>query len=90
MSFYGEYIGELDIYPSHAEQAAHQGQCDQDVFWLSQLPYVKKQLAKIGKRELVKELTEYGAWEPGELADHAANLQRILWLACGDIVDGQH
>jgi large repetitive protein len=32
-------------------------------------------------------LDEYGAWDDKELRDHAQNLQRILWLACGDIVD---
>lgn len=31
-----------------------------------------------------KVLREYGAWDDDELRDNAANLQRILWIACWD------
>jgi hypothetical protein len=36
---------------------------------------------------LSAELKEYGAWDAEELADHEQNLQRILWLASGDITE---
>ena len=45
-------------------------------------------LAKIDPAILRDELREYGAWDENELADHDQNLQRLLWLAAGDIVDG--
>jgi len=34
-------------------------------------------------------LQEYGGWEPAQLANHADNLERLLWIACGDLVDYQ-
>jgi hypothetical protein len=37
---------------------------------------------------LAAELREYGAWDDDELSEHDANLERILWLACGDISEG--
>jgi hypothetical protein len=36
---------------------------------------------------LSAELKEYGAWGAEELADHDQNLQRVLWLAAGDITE---
>jgi hypothetical protein len=29
-------------------------------------------------------LREYGAWDDAELSNHAANLDRVFWLACWD------
>lgn len=29
-------------------------------------------------------LKEYGAWDADQLSDHAANLDRVFWLACWD------
>lgn len=37
--------------------------------------------------DLKRKLREYGAWDDEELADHAQNLQRILWIAAGDITE---
>jgi hypothetical protein len=78
---------ELQISLSDAESASHQGQCDDDVKALSQVPYIAEQLAKIDPELLRSELKEYGAWDDSELADHDQNRQRLLWLACGDIVE---
>lgn len=56
---------------------------------LSRVPYIEEQLATIDPALLRDELREYGAWDDEQLADHEQNLQRLLWLACGDIVDGE-
>lgn len=32
-------------------------------------------------------LAEYGAWDADQLSDHAANLDRVFWLACWDCFD---
>lgn len=32
-------------------------------------------------------LRGYGAWDEEQLKDHDENLTRILWLACGDILE---
>lgn len=36
-----------------------------------------------------KYLAHYGHWSPEDLRDDASNTRRLLWLACGDFVDGQ-
>ena len=55
---------------------------------LSRQPYIAEQLAKLDPKLLAKELSEWGAWDEAELADHDQNLQRILWLAACDIAEG--
>lgn len=84
------YVGhsiELQITKEQAKSASHQGQCDDDVKALSEVPAIRRQLNKIDAQELADALSEYGAWDETELKDHEQNLQRALWLACGDIVD---
>jgi len=77
----------LQLTKEQARIGGHPGQCDSDVSYLSQLPTVARQLKKIDAALLRDELKEYGAWDSDELADHEQNLQRILWLACGDICE---
>jgi len=78
---------ELRIERRHAVSASHPGPCDLDVRALSAKPYIAKQLAAVDPDDLRKELREYGAWDASELADHKQNLQRVLWIACGDITE---
>jgi hypothetical protein len=78
---------ELQISLSDAQSASHSGSCDDDVEALSKVPYIADQLSKIDPQKLQDELRGYGAWNADELADHDQNLQRILWIACGDIVE---
>jgi hypothetical protein len=78
---------ELQMTLSQAEGASHQGRCDDDVAALREAPAIRRQLAKIDRQTLRDELREYGAWDSLELADHDANLSRIVWLAAGDIVE---
>lgn len=70
-----------------AESVSHSGECDSDVYELSRVPEIKAQLDKLDPAILSAELKEYGAWDTEELSDHVQNLQRILWLAGGDIRD---
>lgn len=78
---------ELRLTKDQAHTGSHQGQCDEDIAFLQTVPAIRRQLAKISPDLLRDELREYGAWDKEELADHDLNLGRILWLACGDIVD---
>lgn len=78
---------ELKMTMEQAKSASHQGQCDADVAELARVPAIKRQLDAIDPATLASELKEYGAWDDAELADHAQNLQRILWLAAGNIVE---
>ena len=79
---------ELDIKRAHARNATHSGPCDGDIASLSAQPYIARQMRKIDPATLSAELAEYGAWDDAERADHAQNLQRLLWIACGDIAEG--
>lgn len=79
---------ELNITKRQAAGATHQGQCDTDVMELSQVPTIRRQLNRVDPGALRQELSEYGAWDEVELANHADNIQRLLWLAAGDITEG--
>lgn len=78
---------EIQMSLDEAQSASHQGQCDDDVKALSELPHIAAQLADISPDDLRRELSEYGSWDDTELADHDQNLQRFLWLAAGQISD---
>jgi hypothetical protein len=78
---------EIEMTMAQAQSASHQGQCDDDVQALSNNRKIRRQLERIDTVALRKELAEYGAWDDQELADHEQNIQRILWIAAGDIVE---
>jgi dethiobiotin synthetase len=78
---------EIEMTMAQAQSASHQGQCDDDVQALSNNRKIRRQLERIDPVALRKELAEYGAWDEQELADHEQNIQRILWIAAGDIVE---
>ena len=85
MWFYSSYGIELRMTKAEAASASHPGPCDDDVRALSRVPHIAKQLSAIDPALLRKELQECGAWDDEELRDHDQNLQRILWIAAGDI-----
>jgi len=90
--YWSESLGriELQITKNQALSCSHSGRCDDDVAALRLIPSIKRQLDKL-KPELVAEcLKEYGAWDAEELANHDANLDRLLWVACCDIAEELH
>ena len=84
----GSYI-ELALTAEDASTGYHQGACDDDIAGLRTVPYIAEQLEALDPAKVRLELEGYGAWDDTELADHEANLDRVLWLACGNIVDGE-
>ena len=78
---------ELRLTKNQARSGSHQGPCDEDIEWLRREPAIARQLDKLTPATVADELREYGAWDDEELADHDENLSRVLWLACGDIVE---
>lgn len=80
---------EFQLTLDQAEAMSHSGRCDDDVAEGRKVPEIAAQLAKIDPEVLRSELREYGAWDDLELSDHESNLDRILWLAAGDIRDRQ-
>ena len=81
------FIG-LNITKAQAHMGHHQGQYDQDITDLRRVPSIKKQLDRLDPDRVREVLRDYGAWNDDELSDHDANLDRLLWIACGDIVEG--
>lgn len=79
---------ELDITMDDASSCSGQGAQDENVQALSETPRIAKQLAKVGPIVLRTHLLEYGAWDDDDLRVHEDNLQRLLWLACCDISEG--
>lgn len=77
----------LTLTREQAHAGSHAGQCDADIAQLRTEPRIRRQLAMLDPALLRAELAEWGAWDDTELADHDANLSRILWLACGDIAE---
>ena len=60
---------------------SHQGDCQPEVRdWLPRLD-----LSNVKPDDLRAELAEYGAWEEDELQEHQTNLERIIWIAAGNI-----
>lgn len=84
---YFNYIGSITLPEDVVMLCSHAGDCEEDVIRCMELPEVKAELAEIDPEQLRKELSEYGAWDDEQLADHNANLQRILWIAAGNIQD---
>ena len=41
------------------------------------------------REKAIAYLGEFGAWEDLETASQKTLAQRVLWLACGDISDGE-
>lgn len=70
-----------------ARSVSGPGPQDENVLALSRVPSVARQLARLDPESLRRELAEYGAWDDTELADHAQNLQRILWTSASNMVE---
>ena len=80
---------ELQLTLEQANRGSHSGRCDDDIASLLLEPDISTQLLAISPQLLADELREYGAWNAEKLSNHADNLARLLWIACGDIVDNQ-
>lgn len=92
MTFWTSSSGriELSIPKGLASIGYHSGACDADIAELMELDSIKAQLSGIAPQVLREELKEFGAWDDLELSNHGDNLARILWIACGDLIDGRN
>ena len=75
----------IEMTLEQAFGASTQGQNDEAVALLVQLPEIKKQLREIGAEKIREALREYGAWSRGELKDNEANYARAVWSAAHQI-----
>ena len=90
MTFWTSSSGRIELSIPYGMESIgyHSGACDSDIAELLELQPIKAQLSGIAPQVLREELKEFGAWDSEELANHEENLARILWIACGDLVDG--
>ena len=84
---YFNYIDALDLPIEAVNDCSASGDCTYSVRYWMQQTEIKKQLSEIDPEQLIKELNEYGAWDEKELSNHTDNLERILWIASGNISD---
>jgi hypothetical protein len=84
-AYFNRFI--ISMKKTQAAGASHQGQCIDDVRDLLENKSIERQLNKIDPDDIRAELEEYGAWEREELSDNAANRERIIWIAAGNIID---
>ena len=75
----------LQFRKSDVESVPSSGPADGAVSELVKVPRIAKQLAQVDPDELRRYLKEFGAWDVDELADHDANLARVVWIATGDL-----
>jgi hypothetical protein len=81
---------ELNIPTEVVETCYHAGNCSDDIAYIRRTNAdIERQLQSVNQQVLRDELAEYGAWDDAELADRDANLNRLLWLACGELADEQ-
>lgn len=83
----GSYCLPITFRDGDETSAYHQGACDEDVAFLTRLPYMAEQYEAIDKEKMRLELKGYGAWDDAELSDDADNFARLAWLAAADIHD---
>lgn len=91
MTFWTSSSGRIELNIPYGMESIgyHSGACDSDIAELMEMGSIKAQLSGIAPQVLSDELKEYGAWDDLELSNHEDNLARILWIACGDLVDGR-
>jgi hypothetical protein len=77
---------EIAMTKEQAQDCSHPGSCNADVLDVSQA--IKRPEGCTPER-LRRALKEYGAWGEDALSNDAENWQRIVWIAAGDISDGQ-
>ena len=70
-----------------ARYCAHQGECLPEVQETMGLDWMASQLARVDPDDLRRELYEHGAWDADDLADHEANLERLVWIAANDVAE---
>lgn len=82
---YFDHIGSIELPIEIWDLCPHTGAADESIAYMRTLPEVIAELSGLDPDKLRTELQEYGAWDEQELADHNENLNRILWIAAGQV-----
>jgi hypothetical protein len=83
---YGMHV--LNIEESDIDSLTCSGDCTEAAREAINSPYLREQLNTIPDEDLVRELSEYGAWDDDELQDREDNEMRLVWVLAGSIADG--
>jgi hypothetical protein len=83
----GSGLVELQLTMAEARRGFHSGDCEPGLSELMRDPDIRGQLEGLDTLAVAHELRETGAWTEAALLDREANLMRLLWLACADLVD---
>ena len=78
---------EFEIKGEYVNLVPRVGVADYAIEYMKDIPEVRVILDAIQPEVLRSILSDYGAWDDKELQDHESNLERMLWIACGDIQD---
>jgi predicted metallopeptidase len=78
---------QLEFLPEDIAAVCRPGSADAAVAALVATPRIKTQLDALNPDRVMAVLAEYGAWDDDDLADHARNLHRLVWIACCDCND---
>jgi len=77
---------ELALLLEDAETGYHSGMCDDDIAYLRTAPYIAEQLKALDENTVREEVEQWSDWD---VSDTDESLNRLLWIACGDIVEEQ-
>lgn len=77
---------EFEIPKEAVLECSHIGDCYEDVsYWQGII-----NLSHISDDNLIKALSDYGAWTNEELQNRIENEKRIIWIASGNIQEGNN
>lgn len=85
----GDTSIEFGMTMDQAKSCSHSGDNEDAVRALLAAPAIYSQLNTLDPKQIARALKGYGAWDEAELADHDMNLVRFLWIAAGNIADGE-
>lgn len=85
-AYFNRFI--ITMTMKQAADAAHIGDCTDDVKKLCSNRKIKEQLEQISASDLRDELQEYGAWDEAELDNREENEERVIWIAACNIMEG--
>lgn len=90
LDWYGSNTGliTLEFTREQLNSIPLHGQCIDEVLELRKIPEIAEQLQKIDPEALREDLDVYGCWDDEELKSHDDNLNRLLWIATGEVQEG--
>lgn len=80
---------ELELKVSTIDACSSSGPCLTAVQLELEEEYIQDQVKDIDPELLRRELSEYACWDEYDLTNHEENLEKLLWIASGDVYDSE-